>query len=311
MKKKQIRNSFLLVLAAFIWGIAFVAQTEGGNAIGPYSFNGLRSILGSACLVPVILCMDKFRPSPKRPVTKEQKKRTWIAGISCGIVLCLATNLQQVGLYLGTSAGKAGFLTACYILIVPILGIFLKRKCGINIWIAVVMALFGLYLLCMQGSMTVQFSDLLVLCCALCFSVQIMLVDHFIPTVDGVRLSCIQFLTCGVIGTIIMLFTEMKPFQGGLSSWLVPFGLSTVWIAILYAGIMSSGVAYTLQILGQDEVNPTIASLLMSLESVFALLAGAVILGERMSTKEIVGCLLMFAAIILAQIPVGRKHKDA
>ena len=305
--KKQIRNSFILALAAFIWGVAFVAQIEGGAMTGPFTFNAVRSLLGSAALVPVILVLDKLGLSSKKPVTQEQKRNTWLAGVSCGIVLFVAANLQQVGLSMGTGAGKGGFITACYILLVPIFGLFLKKRCGINVWIAVGLSVMGLYLLCMDGDFNFQISDLMIFGCAICFAGHILVVDHFSPLVDGVRLSCIQFLVCGVLGMLLTAFTEMHPFAGGLSEWIAPFGSWQLWIPLLYAGIMSSGVAYTLQIIGQNGLNPTIASLIMSLESVFAALAGVVLLNQFLSFKETMGCVIMFAAIVLAQLP-GKKE---
>ena len=308
MNSKQIRHSLLLVLTAFIWGIAFVAQREGGDAIGPLSFNGIRSLMGGIVLIPVIWLLDFLKLTKRRPKTKKEWKVTLRGGVLCGIVLCVATNLQQLGLNMGTTAGKAGFLTACYILLVPILGIFLKRKCGLHIWIAVALALVGLYFLCMSEELRIEFSDILVLLCALCFAVQIMIVDHYSPITDGVRLSCIQFLTCGILGTLLMIPTEMKPFSGGFAAWIAPFGSFNVWIPLLYAGIFSCGMAYTFQIVGQEGLNPTVASLLMSLESVFAVLAGAVLLKEYLTGKEFLGCGLMFGAIVLAQLPIGEKR---
>lgn len=302
---KKTRNSCLLVLTALIWGIAFVAQSEGGDAVGPYTFNSIRSFIGSAFLVPVIFLLDKTGRS-RKPETPEQKKILWIGGICCGIVLCVASNFQQLGLTMGTPAGKAGFLTACYIILVPLLGLFLKKKCSWNIWIGVVLTVLGLYLLCMtESSFSLQTSDILVMICALCFSVHILVIDHFSPMVDGVRMSCIQFLVCGLLTAVPMLIYDLPHM--GASAWLSAFGSSTAWITILYAGIMSCGIAYTLQIVGQEGVNPTIASLLMSLESVFSVLAGWVILGQTLGPRELMGCVVIFAAVVLAQIPVGKK----
>ena len=226
-------------------------------------------------------------------------------GVLCGIVLFVSSTVQQLGLYYGTTAGKAGFLTACYILLVPILGIFLGRKCGWNVWVSVVVALVGLYFLCLTSGFSFQFSDALVLLCAVCFSVHIMVVDHFSPLVDGVRMACIQFLTCGLLGVIPMLAMDMR--QAGVDGWLQSFGGVSVWIAILYAGMMSCGVAYTLQIVGQNGLNPTVASLLMSLESVFSALAGALLLQERMNRREVLGSVLVFAAVLFAQVDFSKK----
>ncbi|MDO4976011.1 MAG: DMT family transporter [Eubacteriales bacterium] len=307
MKTKKIRNTLLLFLTAFIWGAAFVAQSSGGDAVGPYTFNCSRSIIGSLVLIPVIFLLDGLKLTNRKPVTKEEKKTLWIGGLSCGLVLCIATNLQQVGINSGTPAGKAGFLTACYIILVPILGLFLKKKSTWNIWLGVMLTVIGLYLLCMKGSLSLQFSDILLLLCALDFSVHILIIDYFSPKVDGVRMSCIQFMTVGILTAFPMFFTEMNGSFANLGPWLSMFQRWDALIPILYAGVFSSGVAYTLQIIGQQDVNPTVASLILSLESVFSVLAGAVILGEMMSLRELCGCAFIFAAVILAQIPVGKK----
>jgi len=302
MNTKQIRNSFLLILTAFIWGVAFVAQSEGGDILGPYTFNCLRSILGGIILIPVFVLIDKN----KSDTEKVSDKRTlFIGGTLCGIALCIATNLQQMGLFLGTASGKAGFLTACYILIVPILSIFFKKKCGWNIWLAVIIALFGLYLLCIKGSLNFQLSDILVLICAFVFSFHILIIDHFSPKVNPVKMSCIQFFVCGILSAIPMFAVDMDLSFSKFVSQISLLSNSSALIPLLYAGIMSCGVAYTLQIVGQKDLNPTIASLIMSLESVFSVLAGWVILGEKLSSNELYGCLLIFVAIILAQIPTN------
>lgn len=304
MNSKKIRNSFLLVVTALIWGIAFVAQSEGGDAVGPYTFNCLRSIMGGIVLIPVILVMDKLGITSKKPKTKEDKKTLLTGGILCGIALCFATNVQQLGLYFGTPAGKAGFLTACYILLVPIIGLFFKKKCGWNIWIGVFITLIGLYLLCMNGSASIQFSDLLVILCAFIFSGHILIVDRFSPLTDGVRMSCIQFFVCGILTAIPMFIVDMEHSIAGIKASLTAFNSPASWIPLLYAGILSCGVAYTLQIVGQEGLNPTIASLIMSLESVFSVIAGWVILGQSLGSRELLGCALIFVAIVLAQIPV-------
>lgn len=307
----QKRNSLLLVLTAFIWGVAFVAQSTGGDAVGPYSFNCIRFLIGSVVLIPVYTFMDRKNLSTKKPVTPKQKKELRIAGICCGLCLCVASNLQQVGITMGTSAGKAGFITACYILLVPILGLFLKKKCGLNIWIGVFLTLGGLYLLCINGAFRLQLSDILLILCALMFSIHILVIDHFSPLVDNVRLSSIQFFIAGIFSAIPMFLSDMNHSFANLSDWLSGFQSLSAWIAILYAGVLSSGVAYTLQIVGQNGVNPTVASLLMSLESVFSVLAGFVLLGEKLSEKELLGCLLIFVAVCLAQIDFGTKPNNS
>lgn len=306
MKKLQIRNSFLLVLTAFIWGVAFVAQREGGSTVGAFSFNGIRSFIGGIVLIPAIMIIDRVRPSERKPKDAGDRKTLLIGGICCGVVLFLATTSQQLGINMGTPAGKAGFITACYILMVPVLSLLLKKKCGWNIWVGILIAVTGLYLLCMTGSVRFQKSDMMVLLCAVLFSVHILVVDHFSPIVDGARMSCIQFLVCGVLSIVPMVFVDMKHSVSGFLEWIQPLKTFDTWIPILYAGVLSCGVAYTLQIVGQNGLNPTVASMLMSLESVFSVLAGWVILGETMSARQLTGCGLIFAAIILAQIPVHR-----
>lgn len=305
MKSRQIRNSILLVLTAFIWGIAFVAQSEGGNAVGPFTFNGVRSLIGSIVLLPVIALLDRMKLTSKRPVTKAEKKTLLIGGLSCGVILFLASSAQQLGIYFGTPAGKAGFLTACYILLVPVLGLFLKKKCGVKVWVGIAITLVGLYLLCMSETLRLQRSDLLLLACALLFAVHILVVDYFSPRVDGVRMSCIQFFVCGILSMIPMFFSEIR---AGADVWLANLTNPGAWLAILYAGVLSCGVGYTLQIVGQNGINPTVASMLLSLESVFSVLAGWIILKQSLGAKELLGCGLIFIAIILAQLPEKKKE---
>lgn len=299
------RNSFLLVLTALIWGIAFVAQSAGGDAVGPYTFNCIRSMIGGIVLLPVIRILDHLHLTKgETPHTQQDKRLLALGGIACGAALAAASNLQQMGLYLGSSAGKAGFLTACYIVIVPVLGLFFHKKCGWNIWVGIAAAVAGLYLLCIDGSFRIQFSDFLLLLCALIFAVHIMLIDYFAVRVDGVRMACIQFIVSGLISAVPMFLVDMKHSMEGILEWMPALTVADAWIPILYAGVLSCGVGYTFQIIGQQGVNPTIASLLMSLESVFSVLAGWVILGEALSGREILGCVMIFGAVILAQLPV-------
>ena len=296
------RNSFLLILAAFIWGIAFVAQSTGGDAVGPYTFNCIRSVIGSLVLLPVIKLSDRLHWSHKRPVSRQDWRTLLTGGVACGMALSVASNLQQVGIYMGSPVGKAGFLTACYMLLVPVFGIFLKKKCSWNVWLGIVIAMVGLFLLCMQGSLSIQFSDFLLLLCALAFAVQILIIDHYVDMVDGVRLACIQFLVCGITSAIPMIFVDMGLSVSEITEWASAFTAPYTWIPILYAGVLSCGVAYTLQIIGQRGLNPTVASLLMSLESVFSALAGWILLKETLSGREILGCILIFSAVVLAQL---------
>lgn len=298
----QIKHTLLLVVTALIWGIAFVAQSTGGDAVGVFSFNGIRAFIGAIVLLPVIAVMDKLKGN----VTKWHDKNLWIAGMICGMALFMASSLQQLGINKGTDVGKAGFLTACYILIVPIMGIFLKRKCGWNVWLGVAIALVGLYLLMFSDSANIMSGihegDVLLLGCAFLFSIQILAVDHYTIRVDGVRLSCLQFLVCGLLSIPFAVINEVGITLDSFDKWLHPFTDFSTWIPILYAGVMSCGVAYTLQIIGQKNLNPTVASLVMSLESVFSVIAGFIILGERLSKFELIGCGLVFVAIILAQV---------
>lgn len=303
MTSKQIRNSFLLILAALIWGTAFVFQSTGADELGPYTMNSIRFLIGGCALLPVIRLVDRFSNNSRKPQNEADKKNLFIGGIVCGFFLFWGSTIQQLGIYYGHSTAKAGFITATYILIVPILGIFLKKKCGINIWIGVILALVGLYFICGVGKGEgLEMADGLLLACALFFSFQIQSVDHYSPLVDGIRLSCIQFFVSGILGLIPMCIFEMGFTKGEISNWCLMFTSADAWVALLYCGLLSSGVAYTLQIVGQEGLDPTIASLLMSLESVFAALAGALILKEVMSLKELLGCALIFVAIIVAQL---------
>ena len=215
-----------------------------------------------------------------------------LGGISCGAVLFAASSLQQVGIQY-TTVGKAGFITACYIIIVPVCGVFLHKKTGVKVWIAAGLSLAGLYLLCITEKFTVGKGDLLVFLCALVFSLHILVIDYFSPKADGVKMSCIQFFVCGILSVVPMFILETPQLGAVVKSWA----------PVLYAGVLSSGVAYTFQIVGQKNVNPAIASLILSLESCFSVLAGWVILKENLSAKEAAGCVLMFAAIVLAQLP--------
>lgn len=297
MNKKTIRNSLLLVLTAFIWGAAFVAQSEAGDTIGSFSFNFSRMLIGGVVLWPVIAFLDKKDPS-RKPATKEAKRLQLIGGVACGVILYVAGNLQQVGIAMGCSAGKAGFLTACYIILVPIAGLFFHKKCGWNIWIGVVLTLVGLYLLCMTERLTFELCDILVILCAFSYTAHILVVDHFSPLVDGVRMSQMQFFVAGLLSGITMIFTDMP----SVNAWAMQFSSLDAWIPILYAGVLSCGVAYTLQIVAQNGLNPTVASLLMSLESVFAVLTAWVIQGSVLSIRELIGCAFIFVAIVLAQV---------
>lgn len=304
-KTTSWKSPLLLFLTALIWGVAFVAQSVGMDYVGGFTFNCVRCLIGSAVLIPCICFLDRWKereqgkndgadPSVKQTgeeSDKAQRRTLWIGGICCGLALGIASNLQQFGIKY-TTVGKAGFITAMYIVLVPVVGIFLKKMTGLKIWFSVVLAVAGLYLLCMTEGFSIAFGDFLVLLSALVFTVHILVIDHFSPKVDCVRMSCIQFLVSGLLSGVGMLLFEQPSFGA----------IAAAWMPILYAGVLSCGVAYTLQIVGQKNMNPTVASLILSLESVISLLAGWVILGQSLSMKELFGCLLMCAAIVLAQI---------
>lgn len=285
----RLKNGVMLFLTAFIWGTAFVAQSVGLDYLGSFTFNGVRSLIGGVALLPCIWILHRVNGKSRN---EGGVKELLIGGLACGILLFAASSLQQIGLKY-TSAGKAGFITAFYIVIVPVLGVFLHKKIGWKIWLTVVLALAGLYFLCITESFAIGKGDILVFLCALVFAVHILVIDYYAPKVDGVMLSCIQFFVCGILSIPFMLALETPKLTAMVDAWM----------PLLYAGVLSCGVAYTLQILGQKNVNPAIASLILSLESCFSVLAGWIVLGEKLSLRESAGCLLMFAAIILAQLP--------
>lgn len=311
MNKTQVRNSLLLLLTATIWGVAFVAQSVGMDYVGPFTFNMVRSLIGGIVLIPCIFLLGRLN-SPEKYMQKEkakvgilndraskadERKTLLKGGICCGILFSLATNIQQIGIQY-TTVGRAGFITACYIVIVPILGmVFFHKKSRALIWGAVALALVGLYLLCMTDDFGIGKGDILVLICSVLFSLHILVIDHFSPKVDGVKMACIQFLVCTVFSAVPAFLTETIRISGLLAAWA----------PILYAGVLSCGVAYTLQIIGQKNMNPTVASLILSLESCISVLAGWVILGQKLTAREILGCVLMFGAIVLAQMPEKRR----
>lgn len=346
MKKTQIRNSFLLLLTAVIWGVAFVAQSVGMDYVGAFTFNCVRSIIGGIVLIPCICFLKRLKSGKKTDESCQQVKETigkkvldkdadstsyvsgyeaaandispvndkktaakikkalitkteLIGGFCCGLALFAASNFQQFGISY-TTVGKAGFITALYVVIVPVFGLFFKKKVPIIVWISVVLSVIGLYLLCMtESSFSLAFGDVLVMICAMLFSIHILVIDYFSPKCDGVIISCIQFFICGILSGIMMFLFEEPVLENILAAG----------IPILYAGVLSCGVAYTLQIIGQKDMNPTVASLILCLESVVSALAGWLLLNQALSSRELAGCVLMFAAIVLAQLPVPEKQK--
>lgn len=291
----KTKNAVMLFLTSFIWGTAFVAQSVGMDHLGPYAFNGIRCLIGGVALLPCIVILNR-KKLVSSVTEKGTKKELLAGGIICGMILCAASSLQQIGIQY-TTAGKAGFITAFYIVLVPVLGIFLRKKTGWKVWCAVLIALAGLYFLCITDSFRIGKGDVYVFFGALLFSAHILVIDYYAPRVDGVKMSCIQFFVAGVISLFPMAALETTAIGD----------ITASWAPLLYAGVLSCGVAYTLQILGQKNVNPAIASLILSLESCISVLAGWLILGEQLSVREMTGCGLMFAAIVLAQLPEKKQ----
>ena len=296
------KHSLLLTLTALIWGVAFVAQSEGSAYMGSSTFTGLRFLMAAAALYPFILLSNR-----RCVVHGSDRASLWRSGTILGVLLCVASLLQQEGIAQGASAGKAGFITATYIVLVPILNLLIfKKKTSPVIWVGVAVALAGLYLLCLdRTSFSLRLSDLLLILCALAYSFQILAIDRFSPRFDALKLAAIQFLSCGVLSSIVMVLADIVPT--GLAAWGATFTSWGAWIPLLYAAILSSAVGYTFQIIGQKGLNPTLASLLMSLESVFAALAGWLILHQQMSLREILGAALVFIAVLLAQLAPSKS----
>ncbi|SDB15889.1 DMT family transporter [Eubacterium oxidoreducens] len=300
--RKTTQGNIMLLITSLIWGSAFVAQSAGMDYVGPFTYNMSRNFIGFIVLIPIILIFrhtSDYEQSLSVKERHDRTKRSVIGGIFCGIVLAIASNFQQVGISM-TTAGKAGFITALYIIIVPILSVFiLKKKLPKIIWLCIFIAITGFYLLCIKEGFQITLGDFLCFICAICFSIHIIVIDYFTnQNTNGIIISCVQFFVAGIISFVIMCFTETPTLQ-------------SIWdakITILYAGALSCGIAYTLQILGQRRTSPTVATLLMSLESVFAALFGWIILREALNTKELIGCGLIFLAVILAQLPFNLSH---
>lgn len=301
MNLKKIKAPLFLLLAALIWGTTFVAQDLASDSVRPFTFNGIRMLLGGLILIPVVTVKNKGKLFATVP-SKKDKIFLLLGGMLCGVILFFACFLQQAGIDAGTTAGKSGFITAMYVVLVPLVGIFFKRKTSPAIWLGVAFSTVGLYLLCMADfsaglsgllqSLSMSKGDFLTLLCALVFAFHILAVDHFAPNTDGVFLSCVQFLFAGTVGVVAMFLFE-QPTWGGI---LAASG------SILYSAVFSCGLAYTFQILGQKDTPPALASILMCLESVFAVLSDAIFLHTAMGTEEILGCFLMFAALLVASL---------
>ena len=299
MNKRQIIGALLLLLTAIIWGFAFVAQKTGLQHIGPCTFNGVRSIIGGIALLPCIMFLDMLKgrsPSIFGETSPDGRRTLLIGGVCCGVILGFASLLQQTGIQ-HTSVGKAGFITTLYIMIVPIIGLFFHRRMSIVKWICVFVTVFGMYLLCFKGGGgKLNKGDVIVFLSSFVFACHILTIDHFAGRVDCVRMSCIQFFMAGIVSLLLALPLEK----------IVWDDIMKAGVPILYAGVMSSGVAYTLQVVAQRDVHPVIASLIMSLESVFAAIGGWLLLHERLSASETCGCIIIFAAVITAQLPERR-----
>lgn len=301
---KKMKSNIMLLLTAFIWGSAFVAQKSGMDYIEPFTYNGIRTFVGGLVLIPVLIFFTKKNNKQKGENEKvfdfQKDKMAVIGGVCCGMALFVASSLQQFGVSY-TTAGKAGFITTLYVVFVPIISVLLRKKVRPIMWICVVLGAVGLYLLCMtDASFRLQFGDMLVLLCAVAFAVHILVIDHFSPKADGVKISCVQFLVSGVMGLICMLIFETPDLGDILACWL----------PILYAGVLSCGVAYTLQVVAQADADPTAASLILCLESVFAVISGAILLHESMSPRELMGCAVIFVAVIISNLPEKKALSD-
>lgn len=305
MKKNKIISISALLLAAMIWGVAFVAQDKASETLGAFTINASRSLIAAFVLVPVALIIRKTQGKRYFEANKKDRCTLLKAGLFCGVFLCISVNLQQFAISMypegAAVSGRAGFITALYIIFVPIFGLFLGKKPGPVIILSVVLATVGLYFLCLSNGISAVYTgDIVMTLCGMSFAVQILTVDHFIDRVDPVKLSSLQFLVCGILSTILMLI-----FEG--------FDYEALWkniLPIIYLAVLSSSVGYTLQIVGQKySDSPAVSSILMSMESVFAALGGALLAGEQLKGREIIGCVIMFAAIILAQMPKKTKHE--
>ena len=301
-KKKTMGGNVALLLAAVIWGTSFVAQDVGMEHVEAFTYNGIRMLMGTAVLLPLILFMQLKKKATDTRTSDEKKKAAAVqikSGVICGLILFCASNLQQFAFnYIPEGAsGKIGFITALYMLLVPIFALFLGRKQRLIVWLAVIMGCAGAYLLCVDSAMTIGIGEILTLGCAVFFAIHILYIDSVTDRVDGVILSATQFLVVGVLSVICMFIFETPRIEN----------INTAIVPILYSGVMSSGVAYTLQIIGQKHTEPAVASILMCLESVFAVLAGWLILGDSLEVREYIGCAVMFVAIILTNLPEKKK----
>lgn len=302
MRLKKIVSSLLLILISAAWGGSFVAQTKGGNIVGPFSFGFLRFFVAGVAILPFVNLIDKSNALADKNI-KRNKKDLILGGLLCGLFLAGTSAFQQLGLAMGTSSGKAGFLTSCNVIFVALIGLFFKEKVRANVWLGVGITVFGLYFLCINGDFNVMLSDVLVLICSVMNAARIIAVDRYMNKVDTAKLACVQFFSASAILAVLAVIFEMD----SLLLWWHTVNQSTVWLSILYAGVIAGTFAFTVQIVAQKNVNATVSSILMSTESVFSVIAGCLIMHEVLSFREIIGCVAIFIAIIVAQLPSKDK----
>lgn len=302
MRLKKIVSSLLLVIISAAWGGSFVAQTKGGNIVGPFSFGFLRFLVAGIAILPLINLIDKKSIITQVKVTR-RKKDLVSGGLLCGLFLAGTSAFQQLGLAMGTSSGKAGFLTSCNVIFVALIGLLFNEKVRANVWLGVCITVFGLYFLCINGDFNVMFSDLLVLICSVMNAARIIAVDRYMNKADTAKLACVQFFSASAILAVLAALFEID----SLSSWWHTVNQSTVWLSVLYAGVIAGAFAFTVQIVAQKNVNATVSSILMSTESVFSVIAGCLIMHEVLTFREIIGCVAIFIAIIIAQLPSKDK----
>lgn len=304
MKLKKIISSLLLILISAAWGGSFVAQTKGGNIVGPFSFGFLRFLIAGIAILPLVGLIDK-KSVPLKSVVVRKKKDLISGGMLCGFFLAGTSAFQQLGLSMGTSSGKAGFLTSCNVIFVPLIGLMFKDKVKANVWLGVGITVVGLYFLCINGGFNVMLGDVLVLICSVMNAARIIAVDRYMNKADTAKLACVQFFSASVILGVLTAIFEID----SLSSWWALVNQSTVWLSLLYAGVVAGAIAFTVQIVAQKNVNATVSSILMSTESVFSVIAGCLIMHEVLTVREFVGCAAIFVAIIIAQLPERNKSK--
>ncbi len=302
MRLKKIVSSLLLILISAAWGGSFVAQTKGGNIVGPFSFGFLRFFVAGVAILPFVNLIDKSNALADKNI-KRNKKDLILGGLLCGLFLAGTSAFQQLGLAMGTSSGKAGFLTSCNVIFVALIGLFFKEKVRANVWLGVGITVFGLYFLCINGNFNVMLSDVLVLICSVMNAARIIAVDRYMNKADTAKLACVQFFCASAILAVLAVIFEMD----SLLLWWHTVNQSTVWLSILYAGVIAGTFAFTVQIVAQKNVNATVSSILMSTESVFSVIAGCLIMHEVLSFREIIGCVAIFIAIIVAQLPSKDK----